>query len=461
MLRRLVLAGALAFLTLASAHAQVGGPLCGGGGTSPDCKIQGGSGSPVTVTGTGTAGTPAAGIITVQGNPSGTPVPVSGTFSATIGGFDPTAVGTPITATTGGATGTLPSGAVVVATNVGSTNGAFCALGASSSTSWQYIAPGGGWFAFTVGAATQLTCLTSASTTTINMVGGAGLATGVSGGGGSFSGAVTLNSSPSLANGNGVVPTQGGTVLSATNGMYVNLLQGNAVLSSGNPIFASITNIPAVTQSGGPWTFNQTQLDSVNLGAPSNYGTSPGAVEVAGVNAFVTNTPTVTAGLSATLTTPTGTLTRPSNTTAYAGTSTTPQLIGSSTTAGSVVVPSFAIATSGGAAAIPLVTLATNKTSGWGSVSIIATLWTAAPTYTNGDGGTYAVATGAAGQRAQYSCTLIQDGDGAVCQAAPLNGTAPIVAPSSGTTIYWDLQIQSSATPASGQTFTLTPQVWN
>src|ERR1700733_5930530 len=30
------------------------------------------------------------------------------------------------------------------------------------------------------------------------------------------------------------------------------------------------------------------------LGAPSNYGTSPGAVEVIGVNAYVTNTPAVT-----------------------------------------------------------------------------------------------------------------------------------------------------------------------
>ena len=118
---------------------------------------------------------------------SGSPVVVTTT------GFTPATAGTPIAATTGGVTGTLPAGAVVVATNVGATNGAFCALGAASSTSWQYLAPGGGWFAFTVGAATQLTCLTSASTTTINMVGGAGLASGVGGGGGSGGGNVNLN----------------------------------------------------------------------------------------------------------------------------------------------------------------------------------------------------------------------------------------------------------------------------
>lgn len=47
-------------------------------------------------------------------------------------------------------------------------------------------------------------------------------------------------------------------------------------------------------QNGGPWSFNLLQLASTTLGAPSNYGTSPGAVAVPGVNAFVTNTPSVT-----------------------------------------------------------------------------------------------------------------------------------------------------------------------
>ncbi len=48
-----------------------------------------------------------------------------------------------------------------------------------------------------------------------------------------------LNGTPSLANGNGVVPTQGGAVLSATNGMFTNVLQGNAVLSLTNPLFVT------------------------------------------------------------------------------------------------------------------------------------------------------------------------------------------------------------------------------
>jgi hypothetical protein len=39
---------------------------------------------------------------------------------------------------------------------------------------------------------------------------------------------------------------------------------------------------------------NLLQWNSVGLGSPSNYGTSPGAVNVPGVNAFITNTPAVT-----------------------------------------------------------------------------------------------------------------------------------------------------------------------
>lgn len=50
----------------------------------------------------------------------------------------------------------------------------------------------------------------------------------------------------------------------------------------------------SVTQGTSPWVDNITQWNSVNLGSPSNYGTSPGAVAVPGVNAFVTNSVAVT-----------------------------------------------------------------------------------------------------------------------------------------------------------------------
>lgn len=129
---------------------------------------------------------------------SSNPLPVSGTFSASFSGFQPSATGsvaTPIIATTGGATGALPTGTVVIATNAGTTNTAYCQLGSSASTSAQPIAPNGGWFAFTVGSATQLACATSTSTTTVNLLGGSGLPTGTGGGGGAAGGTVTVSTS--------------------------------------------------------------------------------------------------------------------------------------------------------------------------------------------------------------------------------------------------------------------------
>lgn len=57
----------------------------------------------------------------------------------------------------------------------------------------------------------------------------------------------------------------------------------------------STTNpLPVIVQSGGGTENNNIiQWASVTLGAPSAYGTSPGAVTVPGVNTFTTNLPTV------------------------------------------------------------------------------------------------------------------------------------------------------------------------
>jgi hypothetical protein len=87
---------------------------------------------------------------------------------------------------------------------------------------------------------------------------------------GTFAVQATLNATPSLANGNGVVPTQGGAVLSATNGGYTNLLQGNAVLATGNPLFAQLTAGSAIAGKVG---IDQTTAGTTN------------GVAVVGVNA--------------------------------------------------------------------------------------------------------------------------------------------------------------------------------
>ena len=158
------------------------------------------TGNPLPVSPSNTSAAPLYETPVVNGGPvtNANPLPVNASFAVT--GFAPASVGTPISVTTGGVTGTLPAGTVVVASNAGATNTAYCALGASSTTAQQPIPPGG-WFAFTVGAATQLTCITSTSTTTVNMVGGSGLPTGSGGGGGGGSGGAVTIASGGVASG--------------------------------------------------------------------------------------------------------------------------------------------------------------------------------------------------------------------------------------------------------------------
>lgn len=158
------------------------------------------------------------------------------------------------------------------------------------------------------------------------------------------------------------------------------------------------------------------------------------------------------------LTNPTSVLTRVADTNAYAQN----DLIASNVTAGSVVVPTVTIArVSAGSVLIPRFRLYTNKTSGWDAVQLRVRLWSTAPTFSNGDNGAYAVATGAAGFLGKVDFVLEQFADGAAAVAAPFVGAAMGIKLSSGQSIAWDLQYIGSAslTPASGQTFTLVPEV--
>ena len=211
----------------------------------------------------------------------------------------------------------------------------------------------------------------------------------------------------------------------------------------------------AAGSGGGASSVNVTSVNGVALGAPSAYGTSPGAVVVPGVNAFVTNS--VTSVTSGAITNPTSTLT---SGTATAITATNNE-IASSTTAGSIVVPSFAIATSAGGAIIPKLTMQTSATSGWGGASIQIDLWRAAPMLTNGDGAVYLPATGSASYIGSYTCTLAQAGDGAYGECTPNAGQADFPKLASGANVYWTAFSLSTVTKGSGQTFVLTAAVLN
>lgn len=158
-----------------------------------------------------------------------------------------------------------------------------------------------------------------------------------------------------------------------------------------------------------------------------------------------------------TFTNPTSILTRPANTTAYSPN----DLVGSNTVNTSLVVPFFSIVNSGGGVIIPRIMLITNATTGWGSVSLQIGIWVSAPTYTNGDNAAYAPATGSLSWKGTYNVFLTQFGDGAVGVASPSVGPAPTIRLASGTSIYWDLQILTAATPISGQTFTVIPEIMN
>jgi hypothetical protein len=123
-------------------------------------------------------------------------MPVSGTFSASLSGFQPTPAYAGLSVSSTSARVALPAGAVVIVYNTGS-NAAYMTLGNSSvtaSTSNDVIQPNS-WMAFTVGANTYLAAIETAGATSLNISGGAGLPTGAGGGGGGGGGGNGSNAS--------------------------------------------------------------------------------------------------------------------------------------------------------------------------------------------------------------------------------------------------------------------------
>jgi hypothetical protein len=128
------------------------------------------------------------------------------------------------------------------------------------------------------------------------------------------------------------------------------------------------------------------------------------------------------------------------------------------------VVPSFAIANSAGGAVINKMILTTNDSTStaWGSAQVQVDLWTAAPTFTNGDRGAFAPATGTAGHRAAFTCIFSPEyGDGAYAECTPNSGSETVKL-ASGTSIFWTLQaLTVSGVTGASKVFTLTAEVLN
>lgn len=129
------------------------------------------------------------------------PLPVSGTFSATLSGFAPNgSYGTPLSVSGSSAETALPTGVSVAVFNTGP-NVAYINLGTSGSvtaTTSDMAVPAGGGCVVTVGANTNIAAITASSTTTLNTAAGSGLGDfcwgGGSSGGGGGGGAVTMAS---------------------------------------------------------------------------------------------------------------------------------------------------------------------------------------------------------------------------------------------------------------------------
>lgn len=268
-------------------------------------------------------------------NPSGqaipcgdatTPLQITGTFSAALGGFTPSASGargTPVAVTTGDSSGTLPTGTVVDVSNVGS-NPMYCNVNGVAATTADKLIASNSWFEFTIPAGvTVLHCIATGGSTAANTVGGSGLGTGAGGGssggggGGAITAAVNSYAAGALSSGAGVDGwdlTQGtkadsayagsgsASEIAALKGIYTIINTLNTTAQAPPPLSLNGTNTawtgltPGVAQTGTIVAANidNTSQGGVAFGAMANYGTSPGAVKVAGVNAFITNTPAVT-----------------------------------------------------------------------------------------------------------------------------------------------------------------------
>lgn len=152
-----------------------------------------------------------------------------------------------------------------------------------------------------------------------------------------------------------------------------------------------------------------------------------------------------------------GALTRPADAVAYAAS----DLVANNTVAASVVVPAVTVArVAAGSGLIRSALLKSNHTAGLDAINFTVDLWTAAPTFTNGDNGAYAVATNGDKWLGSLSGTFRQFADGASAMCAVDSGLPEIAFKlASGTDIFWTLRTNAAFTPQSAKTFNLVPSV--
>jgi hypothetical protein len=240
--------------------------------------------------------TPGVGPLFTNSNPG----KISGTFSASLGGFQPTPAYAQLSVGATSSRVALPSGSVVIVYNTGA-NAAYVTLGNSSVTATvgNDVIPAGGWMAFTVGPNTNLAAIETAGTTSLNISGGQGLPTGASGGGGGGGGsnasvASTGSPAPGSATYGGML-ISGGNMAGASGSAWgsaptgLNVLGVNAnVLSSALPPGAATAANQEVTAAGTSATSAQA-VQGITGGVPmptnsANTGGSPTSIIQAGAS---------------------------------------------------------------------------------------------------------------------------------------------------------------------------------
>jgi hypothetical protein len=229
------------------------------------------------------------------------PGKISGTFSASLGGFQPTPAYVQLSVGATSSRVALPSGSVIIVYNTGA-NAAYVTLGNSSVTATvgNDVIPAGGWMAFTVGTNTNLAAIETAGTTSLNISGGQGLPTGSSGGGGGGGGGsnASVGSTGSVAPGSATYDgmlISGGNMAGASGSAWgsaptgLNVLGVNAnVLSSALPIGAATAANQEVTAAGTSATSAQA-VQGLTGGVPlptnsANTGGSPTSIIQAGAS---------------------------------------------------------------------------------------------------------------------------------------------------------------------------------
>lgn len=197
------------------------------------------------------------------------PVPVSGSLTANLGAFAPGgnyATMNPSTVSTAAALPTNTGTIVVYDTGTQNASVKLGGSGVSATASDDQVAAGC-FTSFAVGSNTSIAAITSASSTSLIISGGAGLP--------------AIGCSPNISGSNAAASATGSGVPADASYNGVNVggtLRGQTGVNPTGSVYAGQIDLSS--------------MNGIPLSSPSNYGTAPSG-SVAGVNAYVTNTPQV------------------------------------------------------------------------------------------------------------------------------------------------------------------------